>query len=304
MYKDTIFFKATDGVDLEGILYKNGEKNKKILISIHGMATNCIKIRDEKIAEDLKDLNIDMLVFNNRGHDLVNYINKKIDGNNQKTISGTSYEEISECYNDILGAINYTILKEYEEIYIMGHSLGCTKVIYTYNKLIEKNENEILNKIKGVILLSLVDIPTALRFYLKDDFPVMVTYAKNMKKENMENELMPKESFIHPISVKTFIRYAINNNDIDFARYSDKEYNFKELNNIKTPLFMRWGNNREMILQKADELCNMLKDKIKNENLDIGFIEGADHSYTQKEEILAEQIKNFLKQIVDKNRKR
>ena len=35
MYKDTIFFKATDGVDLEGILYKNGEKNKKILISIH-----------------------------------------------------------------------------------------------------------------------------------------------------------------------------------------------------------------------------------------------------------------------------
>ena len=67
---------------------------------------------------------------------------------------------------------------------------------------------------------------------------------------------------------------------------------------------MRWGNNREMILQKADELCNMLKDKIKNENLDIGFIEGADHSYTQKEEILAEQIKNFLKQIVDKNRKR
>ncbi len=304
MYKDTIFFKATDGVDLEGILYKNGEKNKKILISIHGMATNCIKIRDEKIAEDLKDLNIDMLVFNNRGHDLVNYINKKIDGNNQKTISGTSYEEISECYNDILGAINYTILKEYEEIYIMGHSLGCTKVIYTYNKLIEKNENEILNKIKGVILLSLVDIPTALRFYLKDDFPVMVTYAKNMKKENMENELMPKESFIHPISVKTFLRYAINNNDIDFARYSDKEYNFKELNNIKTPLFMRWGNNREMILQKADELCNMLKDKIKNENLDIGFIEGADHSYTQKEEILAEQIKNFLKQIVDKNRKR
>ena len=119
MYKDTIFFKATDGVDLEGILYKNGEKNKKILISIHGMATNCIKIRDEKIAENLKDLNIDMLVFNNRGHDLVNYINKKIDGNNQKTISGTSYEEISECYNDILGAINYTILKEYEEIYTL-----------------------------------------------------------------------------------------------------------------------------------------------------------------------------------------
>ena len=123
----------------------------------------------------------------------------------------------------------------------------------------------------------------------------MVTYAKNMKREKMENQLMPEESFIHPISVKTFLRYAIENKDIDFAKFSDKNYNFEELNNIKVPLFMRWGNQRELIIQEADKLCEQLKGKIKNDKLDIGYIDGADHSYTGKEEILANEIQNFLK---------
>lgn len=288
----TIFFNATDGVDLKGFIYKSKEKTQKILISVHGMATNCIKQRDEKIAEKLNELNIDFLVFNNRGHDLINYIKKE--NSEKKELAGTSYEEISECYNDILGAINYSIKNGYNEIYLMGHSLGSTKIVYAYNKFLKEN-TDIVNKIKGIILLSLVDIPTASKIYLKDDFPAIVTYAKNMKKEGMENQLMPEKSFIHPISVKTFLRYTIENNDINFARFSDSSYDFQELNNIKVPLFMRWGNNKELILQKADELCKILQSKIKNEDLDIGYIHEANHSYSGKEEILSDEITKFIK---------
>ena len=124
------------------------------------MATNCIKERDEKIAEKVNELNIDFLAFNNRGHDLTNYIKKE--NKEKEELAGTSYEEISECYEDILGAINYETQNNYNEIYLMGHSLGCTKMIYTYNKLLEENQEDILNKIKGIILLSLVDIPRKL----------------------------------------------------------------------------------------------------------------------------------------------
>ena len=295
MNLETIFFKATDGVDLRGIIYKSQNKTKKILISTHGMATNCIKERDKKIAKKVNGLDIDFLAFNNRGHDLTNYIKKENKEKNE--LAGTSYEEISECYEDIVGAINYAVQNNYSEIYLMGHSLGSTKIIYTYNKLLEEKQEKILNKIKGIILLSLVDIPLALKVYLRDDFASMATYAKNMKKEGMGDLLMPTESFIHPISVKTFLRYAIDNKDIDFAKFSDKNYNYEKLNNIKIPLFMRWGNDKELIIQEADELCDMLKDKIQNENLDIGFIDGANHSYTGKEEILADEIREFIAKI-------
>ena len=161
--------------------------------------------------------------------------------------------------------------------------------------------NELISKIKAVILLSLVDIPFAIQVYLKEKFQSMVTYAKNMKKEKMENILMPEESFIHPISVKTFLRYALENDDMNFARYTDKEYDFKELNNIKVPLFMRWGNDRELIIQNADELCKFLKTKINNKNLNIGYIDGADHSYTGKEEILADEILEFFRGNVNRD---
>lgn len=288
---ETTFFKATDGVELKGIKYKSKNKTQKILISIHGMATSFIKKRDEKIAEKLNELNIDFLAFNNRGHDLINYIKKA--NKEKEELAGTSYEEISECYYDILGAVNYAIQNGYNEIYLMGHSLGSTKIVYAYNKFLEENK-DIVDKIKGIILLSLVDIPLALKVYLQDNFPAMVTYAKNMKKEGMENQLMPEKSFIHPISIKTFLRYAIENEDINFARFSDSSYDFEELNNIKVPLFMRWGNNKELIVQNAEDLCKMLKNKIKNRNLDINYIDGANHNYKGKEDILAEQIKSFF----------
>ena len=289
---ETIKFQATDETILTGILYNSETDTKKEVISIHGMATNCIKKREEEIAKKLSEINIDYITFNNRGHDIANYM-KKLDGSSY--ISGTAFEKIEESQYDILGGINFAINKNYDEIYLLGHSLGCTKIIYTYSKLLEEKQEQVIDKIKGIILLSLVDIPTATKIYLNERFPELLTYAKNMKKENMENILMPEKSFIYPISVKTFLQYTQDSKKIDFARYSDQEYDFKELNNIKKPLFMRWGNTNELILQTAEKLCADLKEKIHNEKLDIGYIDGADHGYSNKEIELATEIQSFLK---------
>ena len=294
MKLETVHFKTTDGVKNKGIIYK-GKNNHKIIISIHGMATNCIKERDEKIATKAQEIDLDFLTFNNRGSEIVKYISKE-DG--KRILAGTAFEDVEESYFDITSAIEFCTSQNYDEIYLLGHSLGSTKIVYTYNKLIENNEEQILSKIKGIILLSLIDIPKALQIYLNNNFANMLTYAKNMEKEHMENILMPEKSFIHPISVKTFLKYARDYKNIDFARYSDANYDFKELNAIKVPLFMRWGNVNEMILQKPEDLCQMLKSKIKNNNLDIGYIEGANHSYNGKEEQLAEEIQKFLKKRV------
>ena len=290
MKTETVTLKATDGIINKGLLY-NGEKTNKIIISIHGMATNCIKKRDEEIAKKAHEIKVDFLTFNNRGSEIVKYIS---DEHGKRRLGGTAFENVEECYYDILGAINFCIQKGYNEIYLLGHSLGTTKIVYTYNKLIENKEEKTLNKIKKVILLSLIDIPKVLQIYLNKDFANLLTYAKNLEKEHMENILMPEKSFIHPISVKTFLKYARDFENINFARYSDEIYNFDELNKIKVPLFMRWGDTNEMVLQNLEDLCNKLKKKINNKNLDIGYIKGANHSYKGKEEILANQIQVFL----------
>ena len=291
---ELINFMATDGVNLEGILYKASSNiSEKIILSVHGMTSNCFKNRDIEIAKKANEKGIDYFAFNNRGSEIVKYIEKETEGQPAKELAGTAYEDVLEGYEDIVGAI--IKLKElgYKNIYLQGHSLGCTKIVYTYNELINNDETEILENIKGVILLSLVDIPMALKVYLRDNFKQYLDYAKKLERENKICEMMPRESFIHPISVKSFLRYARDNKDIDFANYG-KDNELEKLNNIQVPLFMRWGNDNEMIIQQADELSTMVNNIITNENKNIDYIDGANHSYTGKEKELAEQIVEFV----------
>ena len=291
---ELINFMATDGVNLEGILYKASSNiSEKIILSVHGMTSNCFKKRDIEIAKKANEKGIDYFAFNNRGSEIVKYIEKETEGQPAKELAGTAYEDVLEGYEDIVGAI--IKLKElgYKNIYLQGHSLGCTKIVYTYNELINNDETEILENIKGVILLSLVDIPMALKVYLRDNFKQYLDYAEKLEHENKIYEMMPRESFIHPISVKSFLSYARDNKDIDFANYG-KDNELEKLNNIQVPLFMRWGNNNEMIIQQADELSTMVNNIITNENKNIDYIDGANHSYTGKEKELAEQIVEFV----------
>ena len=255
-----------------------------------------MKERDEMIAKQANKNNIDYFCFNNRGSELTKYIKRNTDG--KKLLGGTSYEDVLEGYEDIKGAI--IKLKElgYEEIYLQGHSLGCTKIVYTYNKL-KSEKDEMLDSIKAVILLSLVDIPGTLNIYLGDKLNSYIGYAEKLEQEGKQNQLMPKEAFIHPVSVKTFLRYARDNEEINFASYG-KDTRLEKINNIDKPLFMRWGNVNEMILQNAEDLVNMLNEIIKNPNKDINYIDGADHGYKDRREELAKQVINFIIKSADK----
>ena len=287
-------FLATDGVLLNGFLWESKENTQDVILAVHGMASNCFKKRDEIIAQKANQAGIDYFGFNNRGSELVKYIKKNIEGRKVEKLAGTSYEDILEGYEDIVGAI--LKLKElgYHNIYLQGHSLGCTKIVYTYHELKEEREHDILENIKGIILLSLVDIPSTLKVYLGEKFEKYLKLAEDKKEQGKKLELMPKEAFIHPISVKTFLRYARDYQEIDFANYGE-DTELEILNEIAVPLLMRWGDDNEMILQKADELVTLVNYSISNPNKDIHYIEGANHNYTGKEEILAEQIMNFIK---------
>ena len=286
---EIVRFKAKDEIYLDGILNKCEEKTNKILIQIHGMTSNCFKKRDKVIAEKIKEIGIDTLVFSNRGSDVVRYIKN----DNVTLLGGTAYEKVEDCYFDIVGAIEFVKELGYNEIYLQGHSLGSTKVVYTYNKL-KQEKSELLNNIKGVILLSLVDIAGLIKSDAEDEF-IKIAEEKASRGELMD--FMPFKCFISPISVKSFLQYTKHNEAFDFARYGNKDDEYEVLNRIECPIFMRWGNVNELIKQEASDLADFMNEKIKNLNKNIGYIDGADHSYHGKEKQLAKEIKDFLGDI-------
>ena len=307
MRVELIEFCAVDNVQLNGMVY--GTNGKKIIILVNGMSSNCLKKREKIIATEVQKEGYDFLFFNNRGSELVKYISCKTENGVSKFLGGTSYENPEDGFFDILGAIRKAIELGYEEIFLQGHSLGCTKIVYTYNRLkeiaekdnskeVKKEEaKEIINKIKAIILNSLIDIPRALKIFQGDKYNEFLNYATKKEENGEVLDIMPNKSFIHPVSVRTYLKYAKYNENIDFAKYHDKADEFEVLNNINVPLFMRWGDTNEMIEQPAEILVNLMNQKIKNKNKDISYIAGADHGYHVKEIELANQIVNFLRKI-------
>lgn len=287
MITKIIKFNATDGIILDGFLNKCQKNTNSILIQIHGMTSNCFKNREKVISNKVAELNIDTLCFNNRGSEIIKYCQKE---NGEKALQGTAYEDVEECFYDIVGAIKFAVDLGYKNIYLQGHSLGSTKIVYTYNKMLKEN-NLYLKYIKAIILLSLVDIPDIINTFTPKKF---IELANVKEKENKLDELMPMETSIHPFSVKTFLRYAKYYENINFAQYNNENYNYEELNKIKVPLFMRWGSKQELITQDVNYLINTLKYKLKNKTTDINYINGANHSYSGKEEILAKEIYEFI----------
>ena len=284
-----IDFEALEGAQLYGFIFtknkeKNAEKNKEIILSVHGMASSCLKKRDEEIAKKANEHNIDYFCFNNRGSDLVKYI--KI--NSSKHICGSTFENPLDGYLDILGAINKLKQLGYTKIHLLGHSLGCTKIVYTYKKLLEEN-SEIINNIASISLLSLIDIPMAIKAYLNERYSEILTYAL----ESNSEVILPQNSFIHPISAGTFLCYTVNNKEINFAQYG-RDDKMEVLNNIKCPLFMRWGDVKEMIIGEAEELSFNMNNIIKNHNKNISYIHGANHSYDGMENVVANELIKFI----------
>ena len=272
-------------------MHKPENNTDEVIISVHGMQSNCFKKREDILSKEATNAGIAYFAFNNRGTELMCYT-KKIDGT--KILNGGSvYEDILDSYYDIKGAINKMLELGYRKIHLQGHSLGCTKIIYVYNKMKKENDS-LLKNIKSIILLSLVDSVDLQKYDLGEEtYEQMLDYAIQKEKQGKLMELMPYNAFEHPISVKTYLRYFRDNEEIDFAKFNEKDYDFKEINNIDIPLFMRWGED-DLVVQNLQDLIVFLKNKIKNKNLDIGYIKDTNHGYTDKEEELGKEIISFL----------
>ena len=290
---EQINFQATDGVLLNGFIYKSNVETKTIVVSVHGMGSNCFKNREVEIAKNAIKNRIDYFCFNNRGSELARYLKKNINGKTEKILAGTGYEDALDGYYDVLGAVLKVKELGYENIFIQGHSLGSTKTLYTYKKL-KQEKHEILKSIKGLILLSLVDINTVMKAYLGNKFTYYLDFAEKKEKDGHLKYLMPSESFIHPISVKTYLRYLRDYKEIDID-----DYNMVSI--IDIPVFMRWGTDNEMTIYNPKKLIQLVTSKIKHEKKDINCIDGANHSYENYEEELAIEIVRFVKKYIGKN---
>lgn len=310
MIIEKIYFNATDDVQLFGLLHKcentndsdknqekNQEKNqnKKVVLSVHGMTSNCFKKREDIFAQEFTKNGIDYFCFNNRGADIIEYFERvKTEKLLTRIEGGSATENFEECYHDIKGAIIMLLQKGYDDIYLQGHSYGSAKSVYTYNKFKQNMEIDLLNHIKSVTLLSIVDVPRMCRGLLKDRYNNVVTEVKQMINENRGDYLINREYFLHPMTAKNFLFFNQLGGPMDLVPFGAEKPNLVALSNIECPLLMMWGKERDLIMQKPEELEQIIRNNVEKTHLEIKFIEGTGHNYRHKEKETAIEMLNFL----------
>lgn len=101
---ERIYFSTEDQIELVGLLEAPTKPTNKVVISIHGMQSNCLKKREDILSKTISEAGIAYFAFNNRGSEVMTYT-KKVSG--EKTLNGgVAYEDVLDGYYDIKAAIN------------------------------------------------------------------------------------------------------------------------------------------------------------------------------------------------------
>ena len=271
---------TSDGLRLPMVHFESNKKDICV-ICIHGM---CGTIIDNYFAtvwgKLLAKNDIGFIYEHNRGHSIGNDIVMK-DGSFKRC--GCMYEIFEDCIYDIDLAIQTAKENGYKRIILLGHSLGCNKVIYYYYK---KQPN-----ILGIILASAPDMIGS-HLLIEPDYEELLKEAKENIEKNQPTKLLHKmiEDYMY-MSSQTYYNWFHKNSNLNNLPIISNPKNWEQLETIDVPILTFSGSKDEDYYLHLD----LLKEKATNcKNFEYQIIENTRHTYQEKELETGNLILNWI----------
>ena len=262
-------------------------KPKRAIIWIHGLTSSAFS--KLSIVEKLVDVDTAVLTFNNRGHDAVTRVSKRLaNGESKSLMAGSAHEIFKDCVDDIQGAIDFAKQRGAKEIYLAGHSTGCQKsVYYAASKKCDP-------RVKGVILLAPVsDYSSTLKMFGLAKLNRAVKEARRLVKAGKPQELLSQKIWSDGIwSAQRFISLYTPDSAEEVFPYAQKEKVPTTLKKVRVPILVFWAD--------ADEYADMPTKSVVDwfskhtRALDVHAVSDADHGFKGQEEQVAGIIKKWL----------
>lgn len=284
---------TNDGLNLQGFYWTSSLK-ESCVICVHGMSGNIIEnYFAEVLGNELSTNGYGFIYGHNRGYGHVNDIkttNIQENGSNETKRIGSSFELFEESKHDIEIWVNEAIKLGYKKIVLMGHSLGCNKVIHYLS------ENKISN-ISKIILASPPDMVGLAKIEkYQPNYSEMLEEAKTNIKNNKPKKILSSmlwESY--NISSETFLNFFQDNNSIDNLPLLRNPEKFEQLSKINVPIFAFMGENDDIAINTLEKDINQIKEKAINcPDFQTAILKGANHVYGNKEKELSQMIINWL----------
>lgn len=268
---------------LYGLLAKPKTKTDKILINIHGTASNFyVENFMSVISSQLTESGVATLATNNRGADALKGWEK----------GGATEEIFEDCLIDIDAWIDSALKQGYQTIYLSGHSLGTEKVVYYLSK------GKHRDKIKAAILLAPADSYGTQMEFMKTVNSDLLEEARSLIVSGKGEQFLTSTWFSHagvlPKSAESFLNFFSPDSELSKAL----SFHRNELvlyRSLKLPIFAVISDNEDdeyTVLPIVEALELMKKE---NPRTTTTQIPGADHVFSGEEQTLAEYVNDFIR---------
>jgi alpha-beta hydrolase superfamily lysophospholipase len=264
-------------------LWYGPQKAERVIIIVHGLCSTMFSSVSRELPQHLVDGKTAVLVFNNRGHDIVS----KISSAKKTLLAGGAHENFKESADDLRGAVLFAKKNGAKFIFLAGHSTGCQKAVY-YVHVFKKDPI-----VKGLILLAPVsDHSAALKTDKSQKLRKAVAVAQKMVKVGKKNELMPKE-FLTPWSINDAQRflslYTPDSTETLFP-YEQTGKKAKVLSSIKIPILVMWAGKDQYADRPSKEIARWFDANITG-NHHVHIVPNVKHGFNGGEKMVATLIK-------------
>lgn len=275
--------KTSDGVELLGLLAEREESNT-IVIHFHGMQGNFFQNNfvQEMLAE-YPEKGFSFLTVEQRGAEAVRMFPK----NDHYLKAGNAFETFEECIYDIQAWIEFAKKQDYENIYLQGHSLGCSKIAYYLS--------ESKTDIEGVIFISPADMHGIFGEYVSKGSELLEE-AKEMREKGRGDEIIVEQ---HDgwkyLSADTLVNLYDKDSNAAIFNFWRPEIGFETFQDIGSSVLAFIGTEDDGIATDPYKSMEMLREKAgKNFEVRTKVLKGAEHDFRGFEKEIIEEVQKQI----------
>lgn len=287
-----------DNLRLMGVHYPGSDT---CVLEVHGMSGNFIEnYYAHVLGEKLASAGYGFIYGHNRGYCHMNNIpTKPVKPENNgfgSTRLGAMYEQFEDCPKDISAWIAKAKELGYKKIILLGHSLGCNKVVYYLHNHPDPD-------IVGVILASPPDMVGLVELErYQPDHQELLGEARELVKSGKPRQLLSGGIWDgeYTLSAQTYLSLFEQDGPADNLPVNRNPETFDQLATITQPIIGIMGEHDDIEIRDLHEDIELIKSKATScKDFEIKFISGANHDYQNCEDEFAEAVVNWLNHRVD-----
>lgn len=260
---------------MDGVLIEpqGVEVKPSAVVWVHGLYSAFYHSPGVEIGRALAACGYASVIGNTRGHDF----GAAIVGRDYLPLcAGGGWEKYSESPRDIAGWIDFAMDTGFEQVVLVGHSLGARKAAYYQS---ERQDSRVQGLVVASPGMAFLDAPDA-------EFDEVLERARRMVSEGKGRELVGWPRYGCSMSAATLVEGEGEFQNIFFTRDDSPP----AVSRVRCPMLALYGSEEKTGEQIRIALDTIRRNAVAAVRLDILVIEGADHIYSDREEEMAQRI--------------